>query len=78
MTNPLAHDQYPSGAEDDHAPSFEPWLTAAFAAFLPPLLSFFLPRSMQPYLFAAAGALVVASVVMLVAQERRKRSAKRS
>jgi hypothetical protein len=78
MTNPRTHDQYPSGAEDDHAPSFEPWMKTAFAAFIPPLVSFFLPRSLQPYFFAAGGALVLASIVMLVAQERRKRSIERS
>jgi hypothetical protein len=56
------------------APSFEPWLRVALAAFVPSLAAFFLPSALHLPAFVVAGLMVVVALGMLVVQERRYRT----
>ena len=56
--------------EHHEVPSFEPWLRVMTAALIPIVLAFVLPRSFILFLFAAAGVLLVAGLVMWIKHER--------
>jgi hypothetical protein len=53
-------------------PGIEPWIKISLAAFVPLVLAFYLPDEWQSPLFVAGGLLVLAGIVALVRQERRK------
>ena len=55
-------------------PGVERWLKISTAAFVPLVLSFYLPDQWQPVLFVAGGLLVLAGIVALIRQERGKGS----
>jgi hypothetical protein len=56
--------------DDTAKPGIERWLKISMAAFVPLVLSFYLPDQWQPFLFVAGGLLVLAGIVALVRQER--------
>ena len=52
------------------APSFEPWLGVAAAAFVPLSVMFVLPPSFLVPMIGLAGLLLLTGIVMLIRQER--------
>jgi hypothetical protein len=60
-----------NGASND-APGVELWIKISLLAFVPLVLAFYLPDEWQSSLFVAGGLLVLAGIVALVRQERRK------
>lgn len=70
MTTPMNSETRSALAVEDDAPRMEPWLKVSFGAFIPLALAFLLPKTVQPYLFALGGLLVLCGIVMLVRQER--------
>ena len=58
--------------EASDTPGVEPWIKISLAAFVPLVLAFYLPDEWQSHLFVAGGLLVLAGIVALVRQERRK------
>lgn len=71
---PAVEDAQPHGPAPigDDVPRMEPWLWVVLSATVPVMLAFLLPRSALLGSFAASGILVVAGILMLVVQERRK------
>ena len=67
----------PQDEEMDRHPSFEPWMRISFLGLVPLIFAFYLAEEWKPYLFVAGALLLVASAVMLVRQERRKRGGRR-
>jgi hypothetical protein len=67
----------PQDEEVDRHPSIEPWLRISFLGLVPLILAFYLAEEWKPYLFVAGALLLVAGAVMLVRQERRKRTGRR-
>lgn len=56
--------------DDAHVPRLEPWLGVAAATFVPLGVMFILPPSFLWPMIAAAGLLLLVSVVILIRQER--------
>ena len=56
--------------DETSRPGVERWLKISMAAFVPLVLSFYLPDELQPFLFVAGGLLVLAGIVALVRKER--------
>jgi hypothetical protein len=67
----------PQDEEVDRHPSIEPWLRISLVGLVPLILAFYLAEEWKPYLFVAGALLLVAGAVMLVRQERRKRTGRR-
>lgn len=57
--------------DDAHVPRYEPWIGVATAAFIPLGVMFILPPSFLWPMVAAAGLLLLTSIVILIRQERR-------
>jgi len=56
-------------------PAFEPWLVVACCSFVPVVVGLFAPRPFPEILSVLSGLLLVASVLMLRAQSRRRAKA---
>ena len=74
MSRSTDSDARTATTEEIARPGVEPWLKISTAAFVPLALSFYLPDEWQPLLLVAGGLLVLAGLVALIRQERRKDS----
>ncbi len=72
MSRPQESDLRTITTAEADALRVEPWLKISLTAFVPLVLAFYLPDEWQSVLFAAGGLLVLAGMVALIRQERRK------
>jgi hypothetical protein len=61
-----------AGGQPHDVPSFHPWLRVMVAAFIPLLIAFFVPKTIQIYLFVLAGAALVFGLVLFFKEEAAK------
>ena len=64
---------HPENKTTEEIPSLEPWLAVAILSLVPMAAAFILHADFMPYLLSFGATLSVASLVMLVRQERGKR-----
>ena len=57
----------------EEVPSLEPWLVVALVGFIPLTAAFLIAGDYMSYLIGTGGLFIVASVVMLIRQERQRR-----
>jgi Flp pilus assembly protein TadB len=57
----------------DDMPRMEPWLRLMMIAFVPVVLALVVPRAYAVALFVTSGVIMIASIALLLVQERAKR-----
>jgi len=72
MSRSTDTDARTSMTDETETTRVEPWLKISTVAFVPLVLSFYLPDQWQPFLYVAGGLLVLGGIVALVRQERGK------